>query len=45
VFGETANVAARVQAAADSDTVVITTATQRLVAGVFVVEDRGAQML
>ena len=45
VFGETPNVAARVQHAAASDTVVITAATQRLVAGLFVVEDRGPQML
>src|SRR5262245_59628503 len=45
VFGETANVAARVQGAAEPDTVVITAETQRLVAGMFVVEDRGPQML
>jgi class 3 adenylate cyclase len=45
VFGETANVAARVQGAAEPDTVVITAATQRLVAGMFVVEDGGPQML
>jgi class 3 adenylate cyclase/predicted ATPase len=45
VFGETANVAARVQAAAEPDTVVMTAATQRLVSGMFVVEDRGPQML
>ncbi len=45
VFGETANVAARVQGAAEPDTVVITAATQRLVGGLFVVEDRGPQML
>ena len=45
VFGETANVAARVQGAAEPDTVVITAATQRLVAGLFVVEARGAQHL
>jgi class 3 adenylate cyclase/tetratricopeptide (TPR) repeat protein len=45
VFGETPNVAARVQGAAEPDTVVITAATQRLVAGMFVVEDRGPQML
>jgi class 3 adenylate cyclase/predicted ATPase len=45
VFGESANVAARVQTAADPDTVVITAATQRLVAGLFVVEDRGPQVL
>ena len=45
VFGETANVEARVQGAAEPDTVVITEAAQRLVAGMFVVEDRGPQML
>ena len=45
VFGETANVAARVQSAAEPDTVAITAATQRLVAGMFVVEDRGPQTL
>src|SRR5215471_9944270 len=43
VFGETANVAARVQGAAEPDTVMITAATQRLVAGMFVIEDRGPQ--
>src|ERR1700675_2846786 len=40
VFGETANVAARVQGAAEPDTVMITAATQRLVAGLFAGEDR-----
>jgi class 3 adenylate cyclase/tetratricopeptide (TPR) repeat protein len=45
VFGETANVAARVQTAAEPDTVVITAETQRLVVGIFVVEDRGPQAL
>ncbi len=45
VFGETANVAARVQGAAEPDTVLITAATQRLVAGMFVVEDCGPQAL
>src|SRR6266852_934410 len=45
VFGETANVAARVQSAAEPDTVVITAATQRLVAGIFAIEDRGPQAL
>ncbi len=45
VFGETANLAARVQTAAEPDTIVITAATQRLVAGMFVVEDRGPQAL
>src|SRR5207245_3157691 len=39
--GDTTNVAARVQSAAEPDTVVITAETQRLVAGLFVVEDRG----
>ena len=43
VFGETANVAARVQGAAEPDTVLITAATQRLVPGMFVVEDCGPQ--
>ena len=45
VFGETPKVASRVQGAADPDTVVVSAATQRLVAGLFVVEDRGAQQL
>jgi class 3 adenylate cyclase/predicted ATPase len=45
VFGETANVAARVQGAAEPDTVLMTAATQRLVAGTFVVEEREPQML
>jgi class 3 adenylate cyclase len=45
VFGETPNIAARVQSAAEPDPVVITAATQRLVAGMFVVEDRGPQAL
>ncbi|MBI3758335.1 MAG: AAA family ATPase [Deltaproteobacteria bacterium] len=42
VFGDTPNIAARVEAAADPDTVAITNATHRLLAGLFVVEDRGA---
>jgi class 3 adenylate cyclase/predicted ATPase len=45
VFGETAHIASRVQTAAEPGTVAITNATQRLVAGMFVVEDRGAQLL
>ncbi len=45
IFGGTANIAARVQDAAQPDTVVITGATQRLVAGLFVVEDRGQPAL
>ena len=45
VFGDAPNIAARVQAAAEPGTVVITDATHRLVSGLFVVEDRGAQAL
>ena len=45
VFGDTPNIAARVQAAADPGTVLITDAAHRLVSGLFVVEDRGAQAL
>ena len=45
VFGEVPNVASRVQETAAPGTVAITGATQRLVAGLFVVEDRGAQQL
>jgi len=44
-FGDAANIAARVQAAADPATLLISEATQRLVAGLFTVEDRGAQEL
>jgi class 3 adenylate cyclase len=45
VFGDTPNIAARVQAATAPGTVLITAATHRLVSGLFVVEDRGAQAL
>ena len=45
VFGDTPNIAARVQTAAAPGTVLITAATHRLVSGLFVVEDRGAQAL
>jgi predicted ATPase/class 3 adenylate cyclase len=45
VFGDTPNIAARVQAAAEPSTVVITEAVHRLVSGLFVVEDRRAQAL
>ena len=45
VFGDAPNVASRVQSAAEPDSVVITAAVQELVAGLFVVEDRGAQQL
>ncbi|HLW71021.1 MAG TPA: AAA family ATPase [Candidatus Binataceae bacterium] len=44
-FGDTANIAARVQAAAESDTVVVTGETHRLISGLFVVEERGAPAL
>ena len=45
VFGDVPNVASRMQAAAAPGTVAITGATHRLVSGLFVVEDRGAQEL
>jgi class 3 adenylate cyclase/tetratricopeptide (TPR) repeat protein len=45
VFGDTPNIAARVQASAAPDTVVITANTHRLVSGLFVVEELGAQPL
>jgi len=45
VFGDTPNIAARVQAAAAPDTVLITGATHRLLSGLFAVEERGAQEL
>lgn len=41
VFGETANVAARVRSAAERGTVVISASTQQFVAGMFQVEDLG----
>ena len=44
-FGDAANIAARVQAAATPDTVVVTATTHRLISGLFVVEDRSAQQL
>ncbi|HLW70018.1 MAG TPA: AAA family ATPase [Candidatus Binataceae bacterium] len=44
-FGDAANIAARVQAAAEPGSVMISEATQRLVAGLFIVEDRGAHTL
>jgi class 3 adenylate cyclase len=44
-FGDAANIAARAQTAAETDTVVVTGATHRLISGLFVVEDRGAQTL
>jgi class 3 adenylate cyclase len=45
VFGEAPNIAARVQAAAEPGTVLITNAVHRLVSGLFVVESRGASAL
>src|ERR1700730_6807342 len=45
VFGDTPNIAARVQAAAAPGSVLVTAATHRLVSGLFVVEERGAQAL
>jgi class 3 adenylate cyclase/tetratricopeptide (TPR) repeat protein len=44
-FGDAANIAARVQSTAEADTLVVTGATHRLISGLFVVEDRGAQAL
>jgi class 3 adenylate cyclase/tetratricopeptide (TPR) repeat protein len=45
VFGETPNIAARVQAAAIPDSVLITAATHRLISGLFVVEALGPREL
>jgi class 3 adenylate cyclase/predicted ATPase len=45
VFGEAPNVAARVQAAAEPGSVLVTMNVQRQVAGLFVAEERGAQEL
>jgi class 3 adenylate cyclase/tetratricopeptide (TPR) repeat protein len=45
IFGDSPIIAAGVQAAADPDTVFMTAETERLVAGLFVVEDRGVQVL
>src|SRR5216683_477826 len=45
VFGDAPNIAARVQSAADPDTVMISEATHRLVSGLFIVEDHGEQSL
>jgi class 3 adenylate cyclase len=45
VFGEAPNVAARVQAAAEPGSVLVTAAVQRQVAGLFIAEDKGASAL
>ncbi|MBI3245444.1 MAG: AAA family ATPase [Deltaproteobacteria bacterium] len=44
-LGETPNVAARLQGLADPNTIVLSSATQRLVAGLFDCQDLGAQPL
>src|SRR5713226_1462869 len=43
VFGDAPNIAARVEAAAEPGTVMITDAVHQLISGLFVVEERGAQ--
>jgi class 3 adenylate cyclase len=45
VFGEAPNVAARVQAAAEPGSILVTGSVQRQVAGLFVVEEKGAHEL
>ena len=45
VFGEAPNIAARVQAAAEPGTVLVTSTVQRQIAGLFIVENKGAQEL
>ncbi|MGO9455343.1 MAG: AAA family ATPase [Candidatus Binataceae bacterium] len=45
VFGDTANIASRVQSAAEPGTVIATPAVHRLISGLFVVEERGAHQL
>ena len=45
VFGDAPNIAARVQAAAEPGSVLVTGSVQRQVAGLFVVEDKGAHEL
>jgi class 3 adenylate cyclase len=45
VFGGTPNIAARVQAAAEQDSLLTTEATHRLISGLFIVEKRGAHSL
>jgi tetratricopeptide (TPR) repeat protein len=45
VFGDTPNIASRVQAAAAPDSVFITAAVHQLVSGLFVVDDRGEHAL
>jgi len=45
IFGDTPNIAARVQSEAEPQTVCISAATQKLVAGFFIVEDMGHHIL
>ncbi len=45
IFGETPNIAARVQAASEPNTLSISAATQKLVAGFFIVDDLGPHIL
>ncbi len=45
VFGEAPNIAARVQAAAEPGTVLVTSTVLGQVAGLFIVEDKGAYEL
>src|SRR5712691_1971492 len=45
VFGDTPNIDARVQGAGAPETILVTANTHRLISGLFVVEDRGAQAL
>ena len=45
VFGEAPNIAARVQAAAEPGTLLVTASIQRQTAGLFVAEDKGAHEL
>ena len=45
IYGDVANVAARVQAQAEPSAVLITSRVQRQIAGLFVAEDRGAHAL
>ncbi len=45
VFGEAPNIAARVQAVSEPGAVLVTSTVQRQIAGLFIVEDRGAHEL
>ncbi len=45
VFGDTANIASRVQSSADPDTVLVSASVNRLISGLFVVMERGTHQL